>query len=434
MMDVIIIGAGAAGLMAAKKLSSAGLKVSIIEARDRIGGRINSFSDSGGKSYEGGAEFIHGKLDETLQLLKEAGIEKQELLGEVWQVKNRIWSRENEFFKHVDEVIEKLEEIEEDISIDSFLAKFFAAPEFKNLRESLTSYIEGYYSAETSKISSKSFLRELLSEDEQQYRPVGGYGEMVQYMQKSITEAGGVFQLSIIVKEIRWEKGHCEIIDNNNTRYVADKVIVTVPLGVWTADEHSEGHIVYIPALPVKKEAAKQMGFGAVIKVLLKFKEDFYHNRLLMYKAGINLSEVQMIITDELIPTWWTQHPEKETLLTGWLSGPAAEKMKGESDEAILSKSLESIKDLFNVDVTSIAENLEWSKVFNWTTDPYTRGSYSYSTLYTSKARTILAEPVEDTLFFAGEGLYSGPEMGTVEAALTSGKDVASTILRSLEK
>ncbi len=75
-MDIIIIGAGAAGLMAAKQLACAGTKIRILEARERVGGRILSFKDSFDKSYEGGAEFIHGNLETTLKLLEEAGIDK----------------------------------------------------------------------------------------------------------------------------------------------------------------------------------------------------------------------------------------------------------------------------------------------------------------------------------------------------------------------
>jgi monoamine oxidase len=429
-MDVIIVGAGAAGLIAAKQLSSAGIKVSILEARDRTGGRIHSFPDSS-KSYEGGAEFIHGNLHETLQLLEEAGMEKEELSGETWQIENGRWSREGDFFKHTEKVIEKLKDIKEDIPIEAFLNKFFAGAEFAKLRQSVAAYIEGYYSGETSKISSMSFLREWLSEDEQQYRPIGGYGKMIQYMVQAIAVAGGVIHLSTVVKQIRWKKDQAEVIDENNNCYTANKIIVTVPTGVWTSDGSQKGNILYTPALPGKKEAAKQMGFGAVIKVLLKFKDEYFSNKILKKKGDVDLSKLHMVITDKTIPTWWTQYPEKDSLLTGWLSGPKAEELKNENDEVILSHSLHSLEDIFQTDFAGLQENLEWWKVFNWTNDPFTRGSYSYSTLRTAEARKILAEPVQSTLYFAGEALYDGPEMGTVEAALTSGKEVASIILKA---
>ncbi|MCW3109066.1 MAG: FAD-dependent oxidoreductase, partial [Segetibacter sp.] len=180
-MDVIIIGAGAAGLMAAKQLSGAGLKVCVLEARERLGGRIYTFNNTCSISSEGGAEFIHGNLEVTLKLLKEAGIDKQELTGEMWQVVNGKWSRESEFFDYAEQVIEKLKLVKDDISIATFLDKYFAEEKHEALRNSLISYVEGYYSGEVTKTSAKAFLEEWMTEDEQQYRPVGGYGNMIQY-------------------------------------------------------------------------------------------------------------------------------------------------------------------------------------------------------------------------------------------------------------
>jgi monoamine oxidase len=424
LMDVIIIGAGAAGLMAAKQLSDAGLKVCVLEARERVGGRICPFRKS-----EGGAEFIHGKLAVTLNLLKEAGIEKQELTGEMKQFIKGKWSRETEFFQHAGTVIEKLKEIKEDISLATFLNTYFAEEQQQEIRSALTSYVEGYYSGEISRASAKSFLEELLSEDEQQYRPVDGYGNMIEWLANYSKKAGTIFKLSTIVKEIRWRKGEAEVVDEANQVYLADKVIITVPLGVWNANEKAKGAIIYKPALTLKTQAASEMGFGSAMKILLKFEESFYKEGFLKKHGEADFSKLHMALTDQPIPTWWTQHPNDSSVLTGWLSGPGAVEIKNEDDEAVLLKSLHSLSRIFDIDLGQLKKNLEWWKVFNWTTDPFTLGSYSYSTLQTASARRLLMEPVEDTLFFAGEAVYEGPEMGTVEAALTSGRDVAATIV-----
>jgi monoamine oxidase len=428
LMDVIIIGAGAAGLMAANHLSGAGLKVCVLEARDRLGGRINTFSDPYSDGLEGGAEFVHGNLEVTLQLLKEAGIEKQELTGEMWQVVNGKWSQESEFFEYAEMVIEKLKLVKDDISIETFIDIYFSDEEFEPLRKSLTSYVEGYYSGEISKTSAKSFLEEWMCEDDQQYRPVGGYGKMIEYLAGLCNRRGMVVQLSTVVKKIMWAKGHVEIMDEMGNTYTSQRVIITIPLGVWTAEENAKGAIGYSPALPAKMEAAKQLGFGSVIKVLLRFNQKFYDEKILS-GPGIDLSSLHMAISDKTIPTWWTQHPSKCSLLTGWLSGPKAAAMKDETDEVILMESLVSLEGIFKVPISDLKGNLLSSKIFNWTMDPYTRGSYSYSTLHTGKARKVLMEPVDNTLFFAGEALYDGTEMGTVEAALTSGRDVAFKII-----
>lgn len=428
-MDLIIVGAGAAGLMAAKKLSGAGLKVCVLEARDRLGGRIYTINDQDVQMpLEGGAEFIHGNLKVTLDLMKEAGIDKQEIKGEVWQVREGRWTQENDFFENAEMMVRHLKTVKKDISIAEFIKRFLAGKEFTHLRRSLIAYIEGYYSGKTERMSAKAFLKEWLSEDEQQYRPDGGYGKMINYLSESCQKAGAIIRLSTIVKEIRWKKGYAEVIDDGQNSFAASKVIITVPLGVWVA-ENAKGAIRYFPALQSKAEAAKQMGFGSAIKVLLEFKEIFWEDDTIKNQIQINTGNFQFILSDLSVPTWWTQLPQHKALLTGWISGPAAEKIKNEEDEAIMLRSIYSLSSIFSIDSHILKDKLKWYKVFNWAKDQFTCGSYSYSTLETMNARKILMEPVEVTLFFAGEALYEGPETGTVEAALTSGLKAASKIL-----
>lgn len=431
-MDVIIIGAGAAGLMAAKQLSGKGLAVCVLEARERVGGRIHTISNTGYSTpIEGGAEFIHGNLEITLNLLAEAGIEKQETKGEFWQVVNGAWSKENYFFENSSTVIQLLKTLKEDISIAEFLNRYFAGEKYISLRNSMTSYVEGYYSGEIEKTSAKAFLQEWMSEDEQQYRPVGGYGKMIHYLAESCRKAGTQIHLSTVAKEIEWEPGNVRVIDENDKVFTASKVINTVPLGVWLAAKNSKGAIAYCPGLPMKAEAASQMGFGAVIKVLIEFTDIFWEDEAVMQKTKTDTTNLNMALSDMPIPTWWTQLPDRTPLLTGWLSGPKAEKMKNEKEEAIMLESLHSLSNIFNINLNDLKQKLKWYKVFNWSDDVFTQGSYSYSALHSLTARKTLIEPVENTLFFAGEALYEGSETGTVEAALISGMKAASQILLS---
>ena len=429
-MDVIIIGAGAAGLMAAKQLSEKGLAVCVLEARDRIGGRIHTITNTDSSTpIEGGAEFIHGNLKVTLSLLTEAGIEKQEVKGEFWQVMNGVWSKENDFFENASSVIQQLKKLKEDISIAEFLERYFRGEKHLGLRNAMTSYVEGYYSGEIEKISAKAFLEEWMSEDEQQYRPVGGYGKAIDYLAESCRKAGTQILLSTPVKEIKWEKGNVQAVDDNANIFIASKVLITVPLGVWLAEKNTKGAIAYLPELPMKMEAAAQMGFGAVIKVLIEFTDLFWEDEAVVQKTKTNTRNLNMALSDMPIPTWWTQSPSRKPMLTGWLSGPKAEKMKNEKEEAIMRQSLYSLSNIFKVDLDYLKQKLKWYKVFNWSDDVFTRGSYSYSALHSSVARKTLIEPEQNTLFFAGEALYEGPETGTVEAALVSGMKAASQIL-----
>ena len=136
-----------------------------------------------------------------------------------------------------------------------------------------------------------------------------------------------------------------------------------------------------------------------------------------------------MVLSDMPIPTWWTQLPQHTPVLTGWLSGPKSEEIKNEMDEVIIRQSIYSLSNIFNIDINVLTAKLKSYKVFNWANDAYTMGSYSYSTVQSTTARKILSEPIENTLFFAGEALYEGTETGTVEAALTNGLQVASAVL-----
>jgi monoamine oxidase len=430
--DIIIIGAGAAGLMAAKELSAAGIKVLVLEARDRLGGRIHTINDIPlAGTVQGGAEFIHGKLPVTLDLLKEAGEETVDLSGEIWQVTKGKWSRENEFYKQADVVIDKLKALQVDVTMAKFIAENFSDPEFFALRKSLIEYIEGYYSGKTDRISAMSFLEEWESEDDEQYRPASGYGKLVEFIEKKAVHNGVKIQLSTVAKEIKWSKGQVEVIDEKGSIFLAKKLLVTVPTGVLTASEDERGTLKFLPAINQKIEAAKELGFGAVIKVLLCFNRTLTENAIFTNKNEISFDNLHMVLSDEKIPTWWTQVPQKSPLLTGWLSGPKAALLAGADDIEILELALQSLSSIFDADVQKLKQGLAWWKVFNWTNDPFTRGSYSYSTLATKTAREILLQPEEETIYFAGEGLYNGPEMGTVEAALTSGLEVAQTIKAS---
>jgi monoamine oxidase len=235
-----------------------------------------------------------------------------------------------------------------------------------------------------------------------------------------------------VVKEIRWGKGRVEVFDESHHSYNAHKVIVTVPLGVWMAEENSKGPITYSPALTHKQEAAKQMGFGSAIKILLFFKEAFWEELSLPQQPEVDLKRTGFIISEEEIPTWWTQLPDKSSMLTGWVAGPKAFALKDAPNETVLSKSIVSLSKIFNIRAEVLQEQLLSWQVFNWSADPFTRGAYAFSTTGTEEARKELMQPVEGTLFFAGDAFYDGLEMGTVEAALTSGLRACEEVLTAL--
>lgn len=423
--DILIIGAGAAGLMAAYKLSANGKKVIVLEARNRIGGRIHTIeNESFFKHAELGAEFVHGDLPVTLNLLKEAVITYNHAGGEMIRFKDGRFIKDEQFVDEWDVLLKKLGELKKDISIAYFLQVYFGEDKYKKLRDSVMKYVAGYDTADPAKASAFALRKEWENEDDNaQHRIDTGYCAMIKYLADKLKENGGGIFLNSVVKEIDWKAGDVKVITDSGTIYSTEKLVIALPLGVLKADKTEKGSVVFHPAINEQRKAIMAMGFGAIIKVLLQFNEPFWEDR--------GLKDMGFLFSDEAIPTWWTQAPKHSALLTGWLGGPAAEAKKDTSNEDLLQSSLESLANIFDVDANELKSRLITWNIVNWTAEPFTLGSYSYDMIATLDARKVLNQPVENTLFFAGEYLYEGAAMGTVEAALTSGQQVAALILNS---
>jgi monoamine oxidase len=428
--DILVIGAGAAGLMAACKLSQKGKKVTVLEARDRTGGRIHTLKDRDFfKQAELGAEFIHGDLPVTLALLKEAGIAYEPADGEMLRYTNGQFVENESFIEHWSLLTEKLQTLKEDTSIGLFLEREFAGDEYKSTRHSVTRFVSGYDTADIYRASAFALRREWMNEDEgAQHRVVEGYGSVTEYLADKIKAAGGAIYLNSMAKTVHWQQDDVRVATAEGEVYTANKLVIALPLGVLQAKQHERGALNFEPPIKEHIEALRQMGFGAIIKFLLEFDTAFWEQDDVKDMIGRDMKEMAFVISDEEIPTWWTQHPQSSTLLTGWLGGPPAEVKKHISEDDLLQQALQSLCNIFKLSVEDLKTKLIAWNVVNWTMEPFTRGSYSYDTTETPKARKLLMEPVNDTLFFAGEYLYDGPAMGTVEAALSSGVDVAEKI------
>lgn len=417
--DVLIIGAGAAGLAAAYELVKAGKKVTVLEARNRIGGRIHTISTEAGY-MELGAEFIHGDLPLTLGLLKEAGIKYAQSGGKLFTVKNGQLSAGGDFIIDWDLLEEKMNALETDISLETFLGTYFPGDEYSQLRFSVRRYAGGYDTADPAVASTFALRDEWLKENEHQYRIGTGYGSLLDYLADRIKAAGSEIVLNAPVKELSWKAGRVQAICGSGHDFSASRAIITLPLALLQqADQPGQFH--FSPALPEKAAAARQMGMGAIIKLLFQFKDAFWQNT--QYRS------LGFIMSDEAVPTWWTQYPEDSPILTGWLGGLPAEAYRGANGEQLLQIGMQSLSNIFSIPVEELYENLEDAQVMNWTAMHYTRGSYAYATIHTHTALPVLTAPVENTLYFAGEALYEGPAMGTVEAAFTSGVTAAQQLL-----
>src|ERR1051326_5449184 len=275
--SVIVVGAGAAGLVVARQLSRAGMKVKIIEARDRIGGRIHTFQDEKFTSpTEAGAEFIHGDLETTLKLLKEYNIAYSPAKGQIWHVRGGELEKDKEFVSDYHRLLKKkLEALKKDIPIKKFLEKNFPQKKYSNVWREISGFVNGYESAGMEKFSTFAFRKDWLeSEEWEQYRVNNGYGKLINALEKDCRKNGCEFYFSSPVKKIKWEKNFVEVICTQKN-FKANKVVLAVPLGIL-----QQNKIKFFPSIPEKIKIANKLGYGEVIKILFLFKSKFWENKL----------------------------------------------------------------------------------------------------------------------------------------------------------
>lgn len=415
---LLVIGAGAAGLMAAYELSGIGLSVTVVEAAERPGGRILTLRDKGFSTpVEAGAEFVHGSLPVTLGLLKQAGIAYRPVEGKMVRVRKGEWIPEDLFSDDSwDELMEKMGELSRDMPIGWFLDTYFAGERYELLRSSVRGFAEGYDLADLSRASTLALYQEWREEGETEFRVDGGYSRLIRYLEEQCLARGCRIHYSTPVQEVRWQKGRVELHCAGEQVFPGSRLITTVSLGVLQAAAGASGALAFMPDIPAYRAAALAMGFGSVIKVLMEFKSRFWE------KKG---DDIGFILSDEAVPTWWAQHTGADHLLTAWIAAAAMRNFQTLDEVSRLEACLRSLAAVFSIDVAFLKAELVTYSIHDWMTAPYIRGGYSFETVGSETARALLRQPLEDTLFFAGEALYEGTALATVEAALSSGKDIA---------
>jgi monoamine oxidase len=170
--------------------------------------------------------------------------------------------------------------------------------------------------------------------------------------------------------------------------------------------------------------ATADIGFGNVVKILLRFRAKWWADH-----SGLDLADLSFLVSDAAVPTWWTQHPAGHPVLTGWFAGPKADTVSSLAASELVEMGIASLAEIFDLSRDSIRKDVVASRAINWGNDPFARGAYSYATPKTRAAQLALRKPDRGAIFFAGEALYAGPDMGTVEAALASGLETAQMIL-----
>lgn len=425
MHSMIIVGGGAAGLMTAYELSKHKIQVTVLEAKSRLGGRIHTLRDNSfSQPIETGAEFIHGDLPGTLGLLKEAGIKYHVINDKMFHLEKGRLKKQRGFTDDWNILMKQMASIKEDMSLGDFLKRYFYEDRYAELRDSVKDFAGGFDLADITTASIKALYKEWSDDMGNQYRIDGGYKKLVDYLETQCKNNGCGFSTGCCAKKISWQKNEVNILTMCSRFYKGDKVILTVPVSVLQADVHSENYIEFEPSISRHIQAARDIGFGSVIKIILEFNDPFWKEKK---------SNAGFIFMNEQVPTWWTQLPVDNSILTGWLGSEKANSLKDNTDEEILQIALQSLSNAFAIPVEVLKLNLKASKIANWCKEADINGGYSFNTVKSVEAKKVLHQPVNDTIFFAGEALFEGAPGGTVEAALTSAKKTAQQVLKTLK-
>jgi len=432
--DAVILGAGAAGLAAAAEFARSGKSALVLEARDRIGGRVWSLEVSGlPVPVELGAEFIHGRPRATLSRMRRAGIAAIDApIVRMAIADGKLRPRDDALYTEVRRFLRRHAATlaRKDVSFGAFLAHAghglsAAARTFARMR------VQGYDAAEPARASARAIAEEWNAEAEGRpghFRPRGGYGALLDWLAAGLDGSRVELRLQSVVRAVRWKRGAVELAGTSQGKafgVTARRAIVTLPLGVLKLPPHAPGAVRFTPSLREKRAALDRLESGAVIKAALLFRTAFWEEL-----EGRRYREISFFHSPRApFPTFWTAHPERVPLLVAWAGGPKAARLAKAAAPDIVRGAAASLASILGVR-SRVDDQLAATWVHHWQRDPFALGAYSYVAVGGAGARRALAEPLEDTLYFAGEAADYAGEHGTVAGALASGARAARAALR----
>ncbi|GEJ56828.1 flavin monoamine oxidase family protein [Anaeromyxobacter diazotrophicus] len=423
---VLVLGAGAAGLAAGRALARAGLRVTVVEARPRWGGRVDTRRDARlGVAVEGGAEFVHGRPRPIARLAREGRVALREIDG-------RVVALDRGRLRPADRAFARMERLLELGDGEGPFSEVLARPEARRaprlVRELARGFVTGYYLADPRR-QSRAALRAMTAAEEaieadRAFRAVEGQAALLAPLARAV-ERGAELRLATRAVEVRWRPGAVELRARGPAgapvALRAERLVCTLPAGLLAA-----GAVRFLPDLRAARRAAARLEMGPVVKILLRFRRRFWAER---GGATPPWPDLAFALGPSLpVQTFWTLQPLEAPVLVGWAGGPNAARLTGRPARAILGAALASLARGFGRPRAALEDLLDGAEVVDWPQDPLAGGGYAVFPPGTSAVPEELARPIDGTIFLAGEATVLGAA-GTVHGAIESGERAARQVL-----
>ena len=441
-IDVVVIGAGAAGVAAARALDDAGVSVAVLEARERIGGRVFTHRERDTPvPIELGAEFVHGSAEELNELLDDARLPSVDVAGRRYAAAGRALRPLDDFWAQLDRVMRRLptpsspalrerRESNGDRSFREFLDTRPGGRRLARERRLALQWVEGFHAADPRVISAHALADGGWPADDVEERRLGrvidGYDRVVEWL---ATPVAARIRLGSIVTRVRWQPGSVEVHALHASRrrrvaITARAAVIAVPLGVLKAPPGEAGAIEFVPELDQKTRALSRLAVGSVVRIVFRLRERVWAPQ---YDALSFLHS-----SDRDFPTWWTNYPLRSPVIVGWCGGPGARRLSRLPLDQLESRAVTSLARQFRMSRQRLRSLVEGFWTHDWEHDPFSRGAYSYVAVGGTDATAALARPLRGTLFFAGEAADTEGGTGTVDGAISSGRRAAKQVIRAL--
>ncbi|HUB06375.1 MAG TPA: NAD(P)/FAD-dependent oxidoreductase [Myxococcales bacterium] len=418
---VLVLGGGVAGLAAAVELRRRGLSVTLVEASERLGGRVQTELDPDGAwPLELGAEFVHGRPPVLLAALKRARVGLYQGRGDFWIAGAGGGGPWQGFDAFHEALARTLRPGARDLSVRALSREPPLRDAPAAARAFADSFTSGYYVAPPERASARAIARMEAAADaiggDQGAQLPRGYGEWVRWLVARLSPEE--VRRGARVRRVAWRRHRVRVdarsLAGAALAFEADRAVVALPLPAL-----QRGGVSFRPALGPQRRAAEALRMGNALKVFLRLRGELRRGQFFCIAPG------------QPVPTWWRGAPRGSPWVVGWAGGPVADRLDRLDDAGLLRASLASLAVAFDESVASLRARLDGFRAARWSRDPLARGAYAWVPVGADGAMAELAAPAGDTLFFAGEATH--PEhAGTVHGAYESGLRAARELLGSL--